>query len=279
MRIFQSLWTKPALDKRWDQDNQLESNIWLYTLSVLYAKSIGLEIVLYTDSLGKALLNHLPYDAIYTTLNNIPDSIPTMVWAYGKFEALKNEPIGSIHIDGDVFLKKSDILKELDFSSYDVIVQNAEGMGWYYTDPKKQLIKYNIISEDFLNTNYAYNCGIVGFNNKELKNQYLNFYFDSINKVSTTRNLKTIMLSNKSFCIDLPLEQHSLAALCQNYKVKELLKGEDLHQKSLSIGYQHLIGKDKYSHIDRIKAYVLALDSTLYYKTKKVIEKYKKIIS
>jgi replication-associated recombination protein RarA len=45
------------------------------------------------------------------------------------------------------------------------------------------------------------------------------------------------------------------------------------------IGQKHLIGKDKYYHIDRVKAYILALDSALYYKTKKVIEKYKKIIS
>lgn len=279
MRIFHSLWTKPALDKRWDQANQLESNIWLYTLSVLYAKSIGLEIVLHTDSLGKSLLSHLPYDAIYTTLNNIPDSIPTMVWAYGKFEALKNEPIGSIHIDGDVFLKKPEIIKELNFDSSDVIIQNSEGMGEHYKDPEKQLIKHGIISDNFLNTDFAYNCGIVGFNNAKLKNQYLNFYLDSINKVSNVRSIKNMMLNDRYFCVDLPLEQHSLAVLCQKYKVKELLSGGDIHQKGLSIGYQHLIGKDKYSHIDRVKAYVLALDSALYYKTKKVIEKYKKVIS
>jgi hypothetical protein len=43
-------------------------------------------------------------------------------------------------------------------------------MGGHYKDPEKQLIKHGIISDNFLNTDFAYNCGIVGFNNAKLKN-------------------------------------------------------------------------------------------------------------
>jgi hypothetical protein len=45
------------------------------------------------------------------------------------------------------------------------------------------------------------------------------------------------------------------------------------------LGYVHLIGKGKYSAIDKVKFYILALDKDLYYKTKEIIEKYKNILS
>ena len=287
MRIFQSLWTKPALDKRWDQSNQLEANIWLYTLSVIYAKKIGLEIVLHTDSLGKSLLSHLPYDKIYTTLNNIPSNIPTMIWAYGKFVALEKEPLGSIHIDGDVFLKHEGIKNKLEFSDYDMIVQNQESVAGTYPTIENTMIKYGVLGQNVLTANFAYNCGIIGFNNENLKQQYLSFYHKHVNKILHNSAIKNIMHSDKFFCVDLPLEQHSIATLSSNYKVKQLLTNkpggaaitDSTIQSAIKIGYQHLIGKEKYSYIDRIKVYVLALDSELYYKTKKVIEKYKKIIS
>lgn len=286
MRIFQSLWTKPALDKRWDTSGQLESNIWLYTLSVIYAKSIGVEIVLHTDSLGKALLSHLPYDKIYTTLNNIPETIPTMIWAYGKFEALKQEPLGSIHIDGDVFLKKPEVLKGLEYSNYDLIVQNTEGLGYSYENTEKILDKYGIISSESFNVPYAYNCGVIGINNAQLKKMYLDFYLKYTKAVSQNRVLKNMMAHDKYICVDLPLEQHSIAVLSKNFKVKQLLEnggGEAITnltvQSSIKLGYQHLIGKEKYNHIERVKAYVLALNRDLYYKTKKVIEKYSKLIN
>lgn len=281
MRIFQSLWTKPALDKRWDQSNQLESNIWLYTLSVLYAKSIGVEIVLYTDSLGKQFLGHLPYDAIYTTLNDIPNSIPTMVWAYGKFHALKDEPIGSIHIDGDVLLKRKGLLKELDMTGYDFIVQNAEHAGGLYLDTEDLMMKYGALEKNVLTTSYAYNCGVIGFNNSELKKKYLDFYFKHVESIVANRKLKTIMLKDKYFCVDLPLEQHSIANIGKSYKAKILLKNDinSINKVASDIGYHHLIGKEKYSLIDRVKNYVLILNKDIYYKTKQTIEKYKNIIN
>ena len=91
---------------------------------------------------------------------------------------------------------------------------------------------------------------------------------------------------DKYICVDLPLEQHSIAVLSKNFKVKQLLEngvGEAITnstiQSSIKLGYQHLIGKEKYNHIERVKAYVLALNRDLYYKTKKVIEKYSKLIN
>lgn len=284
MRVFHSLWTKPALDKRWDTSSQLESNLWLYTLSVIYARKQGLEIVLHTDSFGKNLLGHLPYSYIYTTLDKIPSNIPTMVWAYGKFMALKEESLGSIHIDGDVMITSKECVKALNYDGNDLIIQHVENSYPGYLQP---LIDNKVVSSRFFDTNYAYNCGIVGINNAELKNAYLNYYFDSTEKVANNKILKKEMDLDKHFCVDLPLEQWSLAILAKDFKVKSLLKGisqkfwekgSDIQENALSLGYLHLIGKNKYDVIDKVKFYVLALDKNLYYKTKEVINKYKSIL-
>lgn len=286
MRLFHSLWTKPALDKRWDTSNQLESNLWLYTLSVIFAKKQGLEIVLHTDTLGKKLLGHLPYNQIYTTLDKIPSEIPTMIWAYGKFVALKEEPIGSIHIDGDVMITTQKCADALN-GNYDLIVQNKEPA---YTHLVDELALYGFTSKRFFCTDYAYNCGIVGFNNTDLKQAYLNFYFKETSLIAKNNILKKKMLEDKHLCVDLPLEQWSLSVLAEKkYKVKSILEGgvdhdwwkstSEINKNAQNIGYLHLIGKAKYSAIDKVKFYVLTLDKDLYYKTKEIIEKYKNILS
>lgn len=283
MRFFQSFWTKPAIDKRWDQSGQLEANIWLFALSAVYAKKQGVTLVLYTDTLGQKLLGHLPYDKVYTTLNNIPANIPTMIWAYGKFMALREEPIGSIHIDGDVFLKKPEIIKEMEFKDYDLIIQNKEWTAVTYTGIEATMARYGELNKaDFDKYQTAFNCGTVGFNNPTLKKTYLDYYFGAAGNIAKNKALKTYMQNDKYFCVDLPLEQHSLAILSQKYKVKSVLKwfdeeymGDATFKRATELGYQHLIGKDKYSHIERVKFTLLVLDKDMYFKTKAVIQKYK----
>lgn len=286
MRLFHSLWTKPALDKRWNQSGQLEANLWLYTLSVIFAKQQGFDIVLHTDTLGKKLLGHLPYNQIYTTLDKIPSNIPTMIWAYGKFQALKEEPLGSIHIDGDVLLTNKKLLEALEFNNTDLIIQNIEGCYTYMMD---QIQFFQYCPTHFLSTNFAYNCGIIGINNSKLKQQYLDFYFQYANKLANNTAFRKKVANDKNLCPDLVLEQWALATLAKPYKVKKLLCGSNTiqwHDKRSNVmsdaaylGYIHLIGKDKYKAIEKVKFYILALDKDLYYKTKEIIEKHKNILS
>jgi hypothetical protein len=110
-----------------------------------------------------------------------------------------------------------------------------------------------------------------------------------VDKIAINSPIKKLMGSNKYFCPDLPLEQWSLAVLSKKYKTDTVLKESPNYSWHLydsitktdakKIGYLHLIGKDKYSAIDKGKFYVLALDKDLYYKTKEIIEKYKNILS
>lgn len=286
MRLFHSLWTKPALDKRWDQSGQLEANLWLYTLSVIFAKQQGFDIVLHTDTLGQKLLGHLPYNQIYTTLDKIPSNIPTMIWAYGKFQALKEEPLGSIHIDGDVMLTSKNLVEALNFGSNDMIIQNIE---WAYNHMLDYIQRYQYCPMEYLSTKHAYNCGIIGINNNKLKREYLDFYFTYTNRLSQNNAFKHKATQDKYVCPDLVLEQWALTTISKPYKVKQLLRGNIttnwaspnsmVMKDAANLGYVHLIGKDKYNAIDKVKFYVLALDKDLYYKTKEVIEKYKNILS
>lgn len=282
MRIFQSLWTKPAIDQRWGQSGQLEANVWLYALSAVYAKRQGVTLVLYTDTLGQKLLGHLPYDKIYTTLNNIPSNIPTMIWAYGKFMALREEPLGSVHIDGDVFLKKPAVIKELSSKDYDLIIQNKEWTHNTYQGVESVMSRFGEIDyEKYDSYRTAFNCGVVGFTNATLKKTYLDYYFGATDSVSRNKGLVEHMKNDKYFCVDLTLEQHSLAIMAQKYKTKILLKvanedywGNAIRQRAEELGYQHLIGKEKYEYIDRVKFTLLLLDKEIYFKTKAILQKY-----
>ena len=98
LRIFHTLWTKPLKEER------TPVTLLCYAISFHYAKQMGAEVVLHTDSLGAEMLSFLPYDEVYIDLDDIPDNI-TRFWAYGKLYATKQEPLGSVHIDGDVFLR------------------------------------------------------------------------------------------------------------------------------------------------------------------------------
>ena len=105
--FIHTYWSKPALNNRWDVEKvfQIINNIWYYTTSVAYLKKLGQQIELHTDDFGLKCMDHIPYDKIHLTLNTIPSNIEPYIWAFGKFWALKDCPLNTIHIDGDVFIK------------------------------------------------------------------------------------------------------------------------------------------------------------------------------
>ena len=76
-----------------------------FTISAVYAKQNGFNIVLHTDKIGTHYLQHAPYNEIIVDLGTPPEDKRIFAWC--KFEAIKNESIDSIHIDSDVFKKPS----------------------------------------------------------------------------------------------------------------------------------------------------------------------------
>ena len=129
MRFVHSLWPSPSLNERWgfDAKTAIITNIWYYSLSVAYLKKLGQKIVLHTDNFGQECLNHIPYDEIYLTIENeVPKDICPIMWACSKFYALKNEPLESIHIDGDVFIKSQKCLDMINAGSFDLFCQGKK---------------------------------------------------------------------------------------------------------------------------------------------------------
>ena len=132
--------------------NCSEENLYIHScyfiLSCLYVNQIGGNINIHTDDKFASLIESCPYKNIYVDMNDCYNA-PSDFFAYPKLLALKKEPLGTIHIDGDVFLKDSVILDLLKFNDYDCITQNLE-LRKFINDTlvwdKSSLYFHNIIS-------------------------------------------------------------------------------------------------------------------------------------
>lgn len=257
MRIAHSLWTKPLVMNRWFLENQLEPSIWLYALSFAYAKRISDKVVLHTDDLGYDFLNCIPYDKIYLSLNELEDEHQKF-WSYGKILALENEPIKSIHIDGDVFLKKSIIIDRLHFKNdEDLICQMIESGYLFDVGYKNQLPYFNNAFRNVKIKGYgigerAFNGGVLGFGNQKLKDEFIKNYKKMIFHSKKDENIMFNM--DGSYEPNIILEQYYLASLCEyrNDKIKfvldptEVEKVNSLNAVADKLGFVHAWGKTKY---------------------------------
>jgi len=282
IRFCHSVWTKPMTGSRWYIEDQLKNNLWLFALSVAYVKKFGHEIVLHTDGLGKEIYGRLPYDEIHLTLDNL--NAHERFWAAGKILAQEAEPIGSIHIDGDVFLKKRavyDIIRDRDA---DVIVQMLEGgfsipyPGSCYGDNLNLVLSAlnkNIPPEFDRRQDSAYNCGLVKFNNPEPKNRYIKGYKEMINNCCGDQSFVKRLIADNNMCPDLIMEQWWLKSVTDHYgyKVKTVLSGHDINEAAVKIGYTHVIGTAKYGLISVVKERLLEIAPDLFTKVERGISK------
>lgn len=252
-RFVHSFWTKPC-----ENDNEkLKKYILYFATSLAWLKKNNFPIVLHTDSKGKEVFKDLPYDEIYTTLDNIPENINPKFYAYGKFLAMQQEELGSVHIDGDVFIKTKELGDRiLNFKS-DLITQSTEPervVKRFYRrwDFDKELIK-DLID---LDTNTAYNCGIIGFNNKEFRDKYYNTYFKLVDILPEFKHPLAIP--------DLVCEQLLLFYLYPNQET--LFNGEITLSEAHKIGYLHIPSSTKMlpEYIECLKRMLQNLNSNIY---------------
>jgi hypothetical protein len=294
MRFVHTFWSTPALSNRWNVNGakQLIANIWYYSTSVAYLKSLGQYIELHTDDFGKKCLDHIPYDNIYTTLNSIPENINPIMWAYGKFWGCKDLDLGYIHIDGDVFIKSQKTLNAIGYG-HDALVQGHEFITkknynkCIYPDTEMVLKKLSYPVWSKRNCQHAYNVGILQFNNQKLKDTYFKTYFDYANKICANKQIVTACEENRHLAPDLVLEQQWLYEIC-NYigiKPKILLAGapcddktgfygQNFMQSACDIDYQHVIGSAKYndSTLGKCKLVLKKINPNLFESTLRKIE-------
>jgi len=269
MDIIHSIWTKPMLEgkERWNIPNQIEKHLWLFGYSVDYCNRIGLNIDLHTDSLGSTVFDCLPYKNINITLDSISE-INERFWSAGKVEALRLSPIGTLHIDGDVFLKKEEIIPLLSMKGFDCIVQMEERNKIFMDSYADVLPMFQDagISEINYDLDTALNAGIIGFANEELKDLFVDGYFKMIDKCQYDQTFMSLLKYDleKKIEPNVVLEQYFLKGLCEsnNFKIKNLLEVksknfdddiQDVNRQADEIGFAHAWGISKIQIIEPIK--------------------------
>jgi len=283
MRIAHSFWTKPACQGRWAIDDQVIKDLWLFALSAHYVKKNGYPLVLHTDQVGEQLYGILPYDEIHRTLDNI--DVPDVFWAAGKMHALRLEPLGTVHIDGDVFLKHPDVYEIIGMPGYDLIVQSYDWSGALMMVLKvlrPYLLKefpWMLSPTDKTSVELSYNTGVFCFHNQELKDRYLDAYRDVALYLSRSKRLIEHLRINRhgdtaatNMCADLVVEQKMLRsiALSNGYRVHKIIDEVPTKDRAwMGAGgqteiYDHFIWTLKYKQLDVIKETLRAQNPGLY---------------
>lgn len=252
-------------------NNALFRHLSYFILSCLYAKRSGFKIVVHCDERAKQILQLAPYDDIITDLEGIPAPANDKIYAWSKFKAMENEDLGNIHIDGDVFLKSPILQKILEFENYDCIVQCTENVGIYGGNQYPMWKANSQIFETMQYPEWAkrecesmFNCGVVGFNNPKLKQEY----FETYQNMLTQYVQSGIYVKNS--VPDIIVEQQFLKDLTdyKNYKVKHVLPVKNstaLQSYAASIGYQHIIGGEgKILNLPKVLNIIKSMDLQLY---------------
>lgn len=221
---------------------RLLGNVCYYALSLAYLKRLNQKVVLYTDTLGKALLGHLPYDEIH--LLDVPEEIHPRYFAASKMYALDLEPVDSIHIDGDVFIKTEELLNSIKTANYDVIVQSYERADWYESNAPMYLKDKDFCDGFGLKIGKwgGYNTGLIGFKNKELKDKFIRSYKSIALHFSSF--FKKELDSGDYLTPDLIAEQKLIYQLANDSKSKICMIFELGDPKK--IGYQHVLTTQKF---------------------------------
>lgn len=266
LHLFHSLSTRPLVNhtKRYHNEKAI-NQLWYTAWSILSAKKIFPSCLfnLHTDSLGAKLLEKLPYDNIIVDLDNLDTHLN--LFASAKFVALESEPLGAIHIDGDVILTNPLAENMLNYEQNEVIVQNYE---------KTYLRELSLITPIIPNAydlfgQGSFCCGIIGINNQKLKEDYINSYwkYSSILK-KNSKIVDSIMESSPSVIFDLLFEQSNLYSLCVKgkYNVKRLCRNLSNVFEMRHMGISHYIAAIKHyeENITKCKAAVKEMAPEIY---------------
>ncbi|MBO9584843.1 MAG: hypothetical protein J7574_11850 [Flavobacterium sp.] len=241
-KIIYSLDVLPITNNRWNMGDKLKETVYMTALSILYSHLWYDEIELYVDEIGFKFLYMLP-----CAVTKVQNDNRIELWMKSKIKAMELQTKPFVHIDTDIFIKK-----KIEFSFDDVIVERKEDT--YEVHYKKQVELFNKYTCRLpywhSDLGYSFNCGIFGFNDLQLRDEYLKSYYDLENiYIENQKDFDVLKKEGYETCI--LIEQYTLASLL-NYKNNPpttLLKGENIteHGKHADhIGYSHFFGMKKY---------------------------------
>jgi len=260
MKYIHSVWSQKPLN-----NNYNINNFYSYLLSALLIKKHGHKIELFCDESLSEMFSLIPYDKINIVDFNA-DRINQYFWIWGKIKTqeLINEPY--VHVDGDVFLF-NDIIKNI---QNDVIVQSQEDnktMGYSFENTYRKslspLKNFSFgVNWDKYNT-FAYNCGVVGFNNIELKNEYIKKAKQIVKTLSCDIKINEYINGYRNMLV--VIEQALLYYYVKEYNVNpfEIIPYDEIIKHNydwfntipIKIGYCHMWGCSKFKNeiLEKIK--------------------------
>lgn len=232
------------------------------------------QIEFYVDDFLYKLLKDIFPNTIFK-LTDITPLNKTHIWTQSKLSTIRSIKDPFLHIDCDIIFNKKinlDLAK-----NYNVFVERIEDkytFEWYkkgilYIEEMKNYFNNNAFKEINMTnlywniyTEFAYNCGIIGFNDIKEKQLYVDFYDELENLYTNGLHLKPYYEQ-----IFVVLEQYSLSCFTdkQNLSVGTLLPGNDLLTQSeyaKKIGYVHLFGNGKFLSSNILK--IIEILSTKY---------------
>ena len=254
MRILHSLWGLPCRDDKAKQ----EVFRWSYALSAMYVRAHSGTMVLYADALGREMLS--PILHLYDEVHEVDmTGVDPVFFAAIKALALVSEPVGSVHIDGDVMLKGEKAWQRLQdlMETSEVVAQGFEPERNVY--PEIWQFGEWDFGCDVLHR-HPVNVGVLGFSSQELRDIYLARYLTAVQAWSG-KGLTGVP--------DLVLEQAWLSAYVrqEGHSMGVMTSGSSWTEISASareIGFVHLLGPSKYSYLDRLKLRILETAPDIY---------------
>lgn len=264
MNFIHTFDSKPLLKNKFAYMAKFEDNLRAvltdYTYSAYCIKAIPHQrIILYTDSEGAKLLDHIPYDEVHVLKDF--QSNPHFA-ASIKFEAIKNMTSNDCLIDGDLFIQNPicvDLVSS--YVKYDFVYSFFEPNSFIVPDKRSvkfydgllvEMAKrahlftppYNLIEDK--NDICWPNTSLMKFNNMKLKNEYLEQYMKFKNGLNG--------LNFKNVWPDVIIEQYHMKCLLEHgkYSAKAMIENfptEASNTYALSIGFTHL-GGGKYHFTD-----------------------------
>ena len=241
-KIIFSLNAYPLMNNRWSQGNRFQETVYMTALSILYAHMWYDDVELFVDKTAYPFLYMLPCKV---TLIDIPQDKD--LWMKSKIHAISAQTKPFVHLDTDVF-----ITKRIKFDFKDCILERKEAS---YERHYKQQVKFfsqftNHIAHWDDALGYSYNCGVLGFANMNLKNDFVDAYY-RLEHVYNDQRQAFGALKQIGYEPCIVLEQYNLACLLNHAGIRPKLmlpynavKEQIKHAQE--IGYNHLYGITKY---------------------------------
>lgn len=274
------MWSTPSLSNNFDNKydiKYLTKNFYTYLLSALLVRKMGYRIELFCDERAYEIYSTIPYHDIHL-VNFDLDGISSKFWIWGKIktQSLINEPY--VHIDGDVLFFKDIIKDSLIGGKYKAVVQSVENERTIGIQPFQDL--YIKSRNPFLTIDsgidwqkyglQAYNCGVVGFSDMKLKNEYVNTVKKILCEISSSGNFNEYRQKYEGMF--LIAEQSVLYYILHERNINpfeifpygEIINhmysnGNWYSTLPIEKGYCHLLGYSKYKKtvVDGIKQKIL----------------------